>query len=100
MGLGLILQGFLGVWQEGALAFSLSGIFKVVLAILFLIAYTILFPLFGFVITSTLFFISYAYLFGLHNIIKLVSGGIIASVTVWLFFEKLFNIPLPHGILF
>ncbi|MCD6122640.1 MAG: tripartite tricarboxylate transporter TctB family protein [Spirochaetales bacterium] len=100
MGAGLILQGFFNVQKDQSKNFQPTSIIRVVLAIIFLVAYTFLFPLIGFVVTSALFFFLYAYLFGMHNLFKIVSGGVIASVIVWAFFEKLFNIPLPHGILF
>jgi len=102
MGLALVIQGILPPRPvESKSTFtSRESTFRVLLSIVLLIVYSILFPIIGFVATSALFFFIYAYLFGMRNLIKMTGGGIAASVIVWLFFEKLFNIPLPHGVLF
>ncbi len=104
VGLGLLIQSFrtkdrLPV-QEGAEVLS-SGSFRIVLlAAMLLIVYTMLFPHLGFLVTSALFVGIFNYLFGARSILKITLNMVLVPVGVWLFFEKLFHIPLPHGLLY
>jgi len=100
MGAGLIAQGFLSAKRDAPPDLSRVVVFRVVLAAVLLIVYTILFPRLGFVVTSGLFVGAYAYLFGSRSILKIAISMIAVPVVIWLFFELLFRIPLPHGILF
>ena len=100
LGAGLIARGLLSSREEPAPELSRSGVFRVVLSAILLILYTILFPRLGFVVTSGLFVGIYAYIFGSRSILKIAVSVVAVPVVVWLFFEILFNIPLPHGILF
>ncbi len=103
-GLGLLIQSFKTKDklsdQEGAQVL-LSGSFPIVLlAAALLIVYTMLFPHLGFLVTSALFVGIFNYLFGARNILKISLNMVLVPVGVWLFFEKLFHIPLPHGLLY
>lgn len=104
VGLGLLIQSFrtkdsLSV-QDGAEIPS-SGSFRIVLlAAALLIVYTMLFPHLGFLVTSALFVGIFNYLFGARKILKISLNMVLVPVGVWLFFEKLFHIPLPHGLLY
>ena len=100
MGAGLILQGFLSKRRDAPPDLSRVVVFRVGLSVVLLIVYTILFPRLGFVVTSGLFVGIYAYLFGSRSILKIAVSMIAVPVLTWLFFELLFRIPLPHGILF
>ncbi len=77
-----------------------GGTLRVGLAVLLLVAYALLFPRLGFVVTSALFVGLYAVMFGSRNPLKIALTLVLVPVVSWLFFELLFRIPLPHGILF
>ena len=100
MGAGLIAQGFLSSKRDTPPDLSKVVVFRVGLSVVLLIVYTVLFPRLGFVVTSGLFVGIYAYLFGSRSILKIAGSMIAVPVAIWLFFELLFRIPLPHGILF
>ena len=100
LGAGLIVRGFFSSRRESAPDLSRSVVFRVGLAAILLIVYTILFPRLGFVVTSGLFVGIYAYLFGSRSVLKIAISVVAVPVAIWLFFEILFRIPLPHGILF
>jgi putative tricarboxylic transport membrane protein len=100
MGAGLIVQGFLSSRRDTPPDFSRVVVFRVGLSVVLLIVYAILFPRLGFVVTSGLLVGIYAYLFGSRSILKIAISMIAVPVVIWLFFELLFRIPLPHGILF
>ncbi len=104
VGLGLLIQSFRKRTgqqsRENEQVFSLNSFLRVFLAAVLLIVYTLLFPRFGFLVTSALFVGIFIYLFGARSILKISLSMILVPVGVWLFFEKLFHIPLPHGLLF
>ena len=102
VGLALVVQAFrIGAAQaQAGPVFTRHSVFRVALAAVLLIAFTLLFPRIGFVITSGLFTGIFIYLFGMRNILKIVLSMVLVPLGVWLFFEKLFHIPLPHGLLF
>ncbi len=104
VGLGLFIQSFRKKAEqqsrENEQVFSLNSFLRVLLAAVLLIVYTLLFPRFGFLVTSALFVGIFIYLFGYRSILKISLSMILVPVGVWLFFEKIFHIPLPHGLLF
>lgn len=100
MGAGLIVQGFLSPRTDAPPDLSRVVVFRVGLSAVLLIVYTTLFPRLGFVVTSGLFVGVYAYLFGSRSILKIAISVVAVPVVIWLFFELVFRIPLPHGILF
>jgi putative tricarboxylic transport membrane protein len=100
LGAGLIARGFFSSRQEPTPDLSRSGTFRVGLSAILLIVYAILFPRLGFVVTSGLFVGIYAFLFGSRSIVKIAISMAAVPAVIWLFFEILFRIPLPHGILF
>ena len=103
VGLGLVIQAFRigsGQQDQAGPAFSRHSVLRVALAAVLLIVYTLLFPRLGFVVTSGLFIGIFIYLFGLRSILKTGLSMVLVPLGVWLFFEKLFLIPLPHGLLF
>lgn len=100
MGAGLIIQGFLSSRRDTPPELSRVVVFRVGLSVVLLIVYTVVFPRLGFVVTSGLFVGIYAYLFGSRSMLKIAISMIAVPVIIWLFFELLFRIPLPHGILF
>jgi hypothetical protein len=100
MGAGLILQGFLSSRRAVPPDLSRVVVLRVGLSVVLLIAYTVVFPRLGFVVTSGLVVGIYAYLFGSRSILKIAISMVAVPVVIWMFFELLFRIPLPHGILF
>ncbi|MBD3306709.1 hypothetical protein GF339_09815 [candidate division KSB3 bacterium] len=101
LGVVIIVQSFLPSKKlRPSTDISRHALMRVILAALLLIAYTALFQHLGFVVTSGAFFAIFAYLFGSRNVVKILVSMVAMPVVVWLFFEKVFNIPLPHGILF
>ena len=100
MGAGLIVQGFLSSRRDPLPDLTRMTVFRVGLSAVLLILYTIVFPRLGFVVTSGVFVGIYAYLFGSRSILKIAISMVAVPIVIWLFFELLFRIPLPHGILF
>jgi putative tricarboxylic transport membrane protein len=100
MGAGLISQGFLSPRRDTPPDLSRLVVFRVGLSVVLLIVYTIVFPRLGFVVSSGLLVGIYAYLFGSRSILKIAISMVAVPVVIWGFFELLFRIPLPHGILF
>jgi hypothetical protein len=96
----MLYQSFLPSEAPSALDISRNAVVRVILTAVLLGAYTSLFARIGFVVTSAVFFAIFAYIFGLRNVLKIVVSMILVPVVVWLFFEVLFKIPLPHGALF
>jgi hypothetical protein len=100
MGAGLILQGFLSSRRDAPPDLSRVVVFRVGLSVVLLILYTVVFPRLGFVVTGGVFVGIYAYLFGSRSVLKIAISMVAVPVAIWMFFELLFRIPLPHGILF
>jgi putative tricarboxylic transport membrane protein len=100
IGAGLILQGFLSSGRDAPQDLSRVVVLRVGLSVVLLILYTVVFPRLGFVVTSGVFVGIYAYLFGSRSILKIAISMVAVPVVIWVFFELLFRIPLPHGVLF
>ncbi|MBM4333601.1 MAG: tripartite tricarboxylate transporter TctB family protein [Deltaproteobacteria bacterium] len=73
---------------------------KIFLATLLLFSYAYLFPRLGFMVSSALIMGLFIYLFGGRSWVKILLNMALVSLGVWFFFEVLFAIPLPRGILF
>lgn len=99
-GLGLILQSAVTGGHATAVDMERTTAVRVVVSVLLLVAYAILFPRVGFVVTSAVFAAFFSWYFGARDPVKIAILVVVTPVVVWLFFEKLFLIPLPHGILF
>ena len=99
-GLALLLKAYLSETAHPAIDVSTAGFLRVLTAVLLLIAYTFLFPRLGFVVTSAIALGGFVLFFGERNMPKILLSMIIVPIVLWLFFEKLFRIPLPHGLLF
>lgn len=99
-GLGLILQSSLGSVDEPPIDLDRTASVRIVISVLLIVAYTMIFPLLGFVVTSAIFVGFFTWFFGAHNPVKIGLMVVLPAVVVWLFFEQLFRIPLPHGVLF
>ena len=97
---GMIVLAFLGPVGESPLLLARTELLRVIVSVGLLLAYTYLFSRLGFVLTSAIFIGIFAYLFGSRSVLKIALCMGLIPVAVWLFFEKLFRIPLPHGILF
>ena len=99
-GVGLVLQSALTGTVSGPIDWDRTTAIRIVTTVLLLIAYTTLFPWLGFVVTSAGFVGFFTYFFGARNWLKITLLVVLTPVGVWLFFEKLFRIPLPHGLLY
>jgi len=100
LGFGLILQSSLGKSQSRKIEWDRFSSLRVVITIVLLIAYISIFPLLGFVVTSVVFAGFFTFFFGSRSWIKITLAAVLTPIGVWLFFEKLFRIPLPHGLMF
>lgn len=106
-GMGIVLTGLIvsisAAWarKRGKDAVFKAGEFpRVLLSALYLLAYAFLFPMLGFVSTSFLFIGILSFQFGQRNPLKLAALMIFIPVSVWILFELVFVIPLPHGLLY
>lgn len=99
-GLGLVLQSALTGTTSGRIDWDRTAAIRIVTTVLLLIAYTAMFPRLGFLVTSALFIGFFAFFFGARNWVKVALLLVLTPLSVWLFFEKLFRIPLPHGLLY
>lgn len=99
-GLAMVGVAFFGLKTEKPARFEREGTIRVAGSMLLLLAYTHLFSVLGFVVTSAVFLALFSYIFGARSVAKvgLAAAGI--PVAVWLLFEHLFRVPLPHGLLF
>ncbi len=97
---GMMVLAFLSPMVLPRRLLARMELVRVLLSGCLLLAYTSLFSHLGFVVTSALFMGIFAYLFGSRSSVKIALSLALVPVAVWLFFEKLFRIPLPHGVLF
>ncbi|HUV09054.1 MAG TPA: tripartite tricarboxylate transporter TctB family protein [Spirochaetia bacterium] len=100
LGAGLILQSFRKPLKLASQKITKAALIRAVVSIGLLILYAVFFSYIGFVVTSALFLGLFAFLFGSRSIPKTAFTMVLIPTLVWLCIEKLFNIPLPHGILF
>ena len=80
--------------------FSLESFLRVGGSILLLVAYIEMFRIIGIVVASAVFVAVFSYIFGLRSWVKMAVTVVVVPVVVWLVFEYVFKIPLPHGFLF
>jgi putative tricarboxylic transport membrane protein len=99
-GLGLLAKAYFTDTVHPAIDVSRAGLLRVLTSLLLLIAYTVLFPLLGFVTASGLCLGVLIIFFGSRSWRKILMSAVLVPIVLWIFFEKLFLIPLPHGILF
>ena len=100
VGIALAVPAFRSGFKGDSSSLNLHGSLRVLLSIALLVTYALLFPRLGFVVTSGLFMGIFTFFFGARSIVKIALGVILVPLCVWLFFEILFRIPLPHGILY
>ena len=105
--IGLIVCGvamfglsFLGRTREKAVAFGRVETIRVSAAVLLLVSYAVLFNRVGFVVTSAVFLATFSYVFGARSVLKIGTAAVSVPVAVWLVFEYVLHVPLPHGLLF
>jgi len=77
-----------------------EGLARILLSVGLLALYAFLFPRLGFVVSSFLAMGGFAYLFGARSRAKILLSMVLVPLGAWLFFEVLFTIPLPRGVLF
>jgi hypothetical protein len=100
LGAGLIFQSLRMAVPKPSQEIPKQVVFRVVISVILLILNTILLSHLGFVVTSSIFLGIFAFLFGSRNIAKIIFSMTFIPILIWLFIEKLFNIPLPRGIFF
>ena len=100
LGLALILQSALSGIKSGRINWDKTASIRILITVLLMLAYTTLFPVFGFVVTSGVFVGFFTIFFGARVWWKIAMVIVLIPVAVWLFFEKIFRIPLPHGFLY
>ena len=79
---------------------KIEDIKKIGITVIILFAYSFLFSIIGFLTTSMLFIGILSFILGQRKITKLLTLMIVVPVSVWILFELIFVIPLPHGWLF
>ncbi len=99
-GLTLILQSSLVARNTDPVSWDRNTALRILTSVLLMFAYTALFPILGFVVTSAIFAGFFTYFFGARSWLKVLLLVVLVPVGVWLFFEKIFRIPLPHGLAF
>jgi len=100
LGLALVLQSALGGPKSNRIDLDKTTSLRILITVLLMLAYTTLFPLLGFVVTSAVFVGFFTIFFGARIWWKIAIVIVMIPVAVWLFFEKIFRIPLPHGFLY
>ena len=100
LGLSLILQSAMGGVKSRRIDWDKTTSIRILTTVLLMLAYTTLFPILGFVVTSAVFVEFFTIFFGSRTWWKIVIVIVLIPVAVWLFFEKIFRIPLPHGFLY
>lgn len=99
---GLLIAGlsFFGKIRDMSKGVEKNEFVRVLFSVLLLLSYTILFPVIGFITTSAIFIGIFSFMFGQRSPLKLGAVMIVIPVLVWMLFELIFVIPLPHGLLF
>ena len=108
VGIGLIIMGFVLVilssigesQTEQRIEWDRTVTIRIITTVLLMVAYTAIFPIMGFVLTSAVFAGFFTFFFGARSWWKISLIVVLLPIAVWLFFEKLFRIPLPHGLLY
>lgn len=99
-GVAMLVVAFAGREKQKQATFERQGTMRVVAAMLLLLAYSMLFATVGFVVTSALFLAVFSVMFGARSVFKIAAAAVCVPIVVWLLFEYVFRVPLPHGLLF
>jgi len=105
IGIGLLIVGFLIIvvslfsktQTTKEIKINAKDLKKIIIAALILFLYAFLFPIIGFLVTSIVFIGILSFLCGQRNYVKLLVLMVLIPAIVWMMFELLFSIPLPHG---
>lgn len=97
---GMVIQALLHLRETAIPKVAGEDLLRVLLSVGLLILYAFLFPRLGFVVSSTILFGVFGYLFGSRSWVKIALSMALVPAGAWLFFEVLFTIPLPRGFLF
>ncbi|RKX77452.1 MAG: hypothetical protein DRP87_09140 [Spirochaetes bacterium] len=100
VGVSFAVLSIVGRNKEKPVELEKEQLLRAVFTILLLVAYTFLFSKLGFLVTSGLFYGIFSFIFGARNLLKLFAGIVAVPVVIWFFFEIIFIIPLPHGLLY
>jgi hypothetical protein len=99
-GAGLVVQSFLRTRTARTAVILREERWRILFAVGFLGVYVFLFPRLGFVSSSAMMMAVFTYLFGSRSWSRVLLSMILVPLGAWLFFEILFAIPLPRGVLF
>ena len=80
------------LWEKG-------GWKKPLLAIVVILAYVLLIPRLGFILSTALFLLVWGFIVDRGSVLRTVLMTVIGCVCMWVLFEKLLRVPLPNGIL-
>ena len=105
MGIGLLIAGSLIIilslfnktQKTKELKINVNDLKKIIIAVIILLLYAFLFPIIGFLTTSVIFIGILSFLCGQRNYIKILVLMVLMPALVWMLFEIIFSIPLPHG---
>ena len=102
-GLGILLSltAFLKIRREGNDPAKIE-VKEIVLAALLVIGFALYLQLLkplGYLIATPIFFFVFGAIYGDKKWLRLGITSVVFTIVVWLLFEKLFYIMLPHGIL-
>lgn len=100
VGIVLVAGSLLGKGNEKSPGLERSEFLRVLFSGFLLLFYAVVFPKIGFVVTSAVFIGIFSYIFGQRNPVKLAAVMLVIPVLVWILFEIVFVIPLPHGLIF
>jgi putative tricarboxylic transport membrane protein len=99
-GAGMLFRAFIRPGPSPPGRPAKEGLARILFSAGLLALYALLFPRLGFMASSVLAMGGFAYLFGARSRSKILLSMALVPLGVWLFFEVLFAIPLPRGVLF
>ncbi len=100
LGAVVIARAAAGKEKEKPSGLEWNMLKRVLVSAALMLLYALLFPLTGFVSASAVFIGVFSWLFGQRNPAKLAAVMVIVPAAVWILFELVFVIPLPHGVFF
>ena len=97
LSLALLFFGAIGIRNKPKETHKNSPTKKPWIAVIGFLAYLILLPLIGFMLSSTFFFAGLMWMYGERHKIKIVLTPIIVPIIIFYFFTVGLGIPLPSG---
>lgn len=94
----LLIQGVMLARREGIGQIRLPG-WRAVATLVLFVLYLAMLPYLGFIVASIPFFTALMLLYGARRLIWVAIAGPAIPVLLFYFFGKVFNIPLPQGLI-